>query len=83
MAKGLDFSLEDLQKGRKIYMRHCQACHERVPPGKIDPEYWRSILPHMSQRAHLTPQDTQSLQNYLIAAHGTVHRFNQDPTLNP
>jgi hypothetical protein len=83
MAKDFEVSLADLQSGRRVFMQHCQACHARVSPGKIDPEYWRSILPHMTQRAHLNQKETQHLQNYLIAAHGTVHRFNQDPYSNP
>lgn len=83
MAQDYEVSLNDLQKGRDIFMQHCNACHERVPPGKIDPEAWRTILPHMSMRAHITKQDTQRLQNYLIAAHGIVHNFNFSHQSNP
>jgi hypothetical protein len=75
MALAMGVEKSELIHGRQIYMAHCQKCHPRVPPGKIDPEAWREILPHMSQNAKLKPSEYADLQLYLIAAHGTVHRL--------
>jgi hypothetical protein len=75
MALAMGVEKAELERGRTIYMAHCQKCHPRVPPGKIDPEAWREILPHMSQNAKLRPAQYADLQLYLIAAHGTVHRL--------
>jgi hypothetical protein len=64
-----------LQRGRDLYMAHCHQCHNRIQPGKIDPEYWREILPHMSKNAKLNAAQLTDLQTYLIAAHGTVYQL--------
>ncbi|MFM2297896.1 MAG: hypothetical protein RL117_1603 [Verrucomicrobiota bacterium] len=75
MALAMGVRESELQRGHTTYMAHCQKCHPRVPPGKIDPEAWREILPHMSQNAKLRPTEYDELQLYLIAAHGTVHQL--------
>lgn len=74
MAMGVEESR--LVRGRVSYMSHCNRCHERVLPGKIDPEYWRGIVPHMAQNADLTGGEETDLLIYLMAAHGTVHGEN-------
>lgn len=75
MAMEMGTTQQQLQNGRSIYMAHCNKCHERVPPAKIDPEAWREILPHMSENAHLNSTQLADLQIYLIAAHGTVYQL--------
>ena len=77
MASDMGVEKAQLQRGRDIYMAHCNQCHERVKPAKIDPEYWREILPHMSQNAHLNAAQLRDLQTYLIAAHGAVYQLDQ------
>jgi hypothetical protein len=74
MAMGVEEAL--LVRGRESYMTQCNRCHERVLPGKIDPEYWRGIIPHMAQNADLTEAEETDLLVYLMAAHGTVHGEN-------
>jgi len=76
MATEMGVEKAQLQRGRDLYMAHCNQCHERVKPAKIDPEYWREILPHMSKNAKLNGAQLQDLQTYLIAAHGTVYQLN-------
>lgn len=75
MAMEMGAPKSKLQRGRDLYMAHCNQCHERVTPAKIDPEYWREILPHMSKNAKLNATQLQDLQTYLIAAHGTVYQL--------
>jgi mono/diheme cytochrome c family protein len=77
MASDMGVEKAQLQRGRDIYMAHCHQCHERVKPAKIDPEYWREILPHMSQNARLNAAQLRDLQTYLIAAHGAVYHLDQ------
>lgn len=74
----MEFGVEeaDLHRGLATYMLHCNRCHERVPPGQIDPEYWRGILPHMAKNAELSESEEYDLLLYLMAAHGTVHGAN-------
>ena len=71
MALGVEQA--ELVRGHATYLRHCQQCHARVPPGKIDPEYWRGIVPHMALKSAIDSREEQELLLYLTAAHGTVH----------
>ena len=63
----------DLARGRGIYMAHCAACHERVHPGEIDPEFWRGVTPHMATKAKLSDLEETQLLHYMMAAHAEVH----------
>ncbi len=76
MARGLGVELAELQRGHATYVNHCNQCHDRIPPGKIDPEYWRGIVPHMAVNAQIDEKEEQELLLYLMAAHGTVHGAN-------
>lgn len=76
MALEMGVEEEQLVRGRALYMENCNRCHERVPPGEIDPEYWRGIIPHMAQNADLSSSEQNDVLVYLMAAHGTVHDLN-------
>lgn len=65
-----------LARGRGIYMAHCAACHERVHPGEIDPEFWRGITHHMAIKSKLTSVEEEQLLRYVMAAHADVHDLN-------
>ena len=73
MALELGVAHEELVRGHASYLNHCNRCHERVPPGKIDPEFWRGVLPHMALRSKIGKVEEHELLLYLLAAHGTVH----------
>ena len=73
MAMALGVEHSELVRGHKTYLQHCHRCHERVPPGKMDPEYWRGIVPHMAVNAKIGVKEEQELLLYVMAAHGTVH----------
>lgn len=73
MAMALGVAHEELVRGHATYLAHCNRCHQRVPPGKIDPEFWRGVLPHMAVKAHISEVEEYELLLYLMAAHGTVH----------
>ena len=76
MAMALGVETSEIQRGHASYMAKCSQCHDRVPPGKIDPEYWRGIVPHMAANAELSQKEEEELLLYLMAAHGTVHGAN-------
>lgn len=73
MALELGVEHGQLVRGREVYMAHCNECHDRIPPGEMDPESWRGILPHMAVNAELTTTEEEEVLLYLMAAHGTVH----------
>ena len=76
MALDMGVERDQLVRGREIYMANCARCHDRVLPGKIDPEYWRGIIPHMASKADLSKSEETKVLIYLMAAHGTVHGMN-------
>lgn len=73
MALAMGVHQAELVRGHATYLEHCNRCHERVPPGAIDPEYWRGIVPHMAVRGKISDSEERELLLYLLAAHGTVH----------
>ncbi len=73
MAMALGVGHAELVRGHAAYLQHCNRCHERVPPGKIDPEFWRGIVPHMAAKARISRKAEEELLLYVMAAHGTVH----------
>lgn len=76
MALEMGVEQSQLERGRGLYLANCHRCHERVLPGKIDPEYWRGIMPHMGEKADFSPSEQTDVLIYLMAAHGTVHGEN-------
>jgi mono/diheme cytochrome c family protein len=73
MALGLGVEQAALTRGHATYLSQCSRCHERVPPGKVDPEFWRGIVSHMAVKAQISKVEEHELLLYLMAAHGTVH----------
>lgn len=73
MALGMGVRKAELDRGHATYMEHCNRCHQRVPPGTIDPEFWRGIVHHMALRSRIGEVEERELLVYLMAAHGTVH----------
>jgi len=73
MAELMDVSRVRLERGRALYVEHCDRCHSRVPPGRLDAEYWRGIVPHMAEHARLDSAEEEDVLVYLMAAHDEVH----------
>ena len=73
MADKYEIPQPVLARGRGLYMAHCEQCHERVEPGKVDPEFWRAITPHMAVNARLSDKEEEELLQYVMAAHAEVH----------
>lgn len=73
MAKEYEVSEKTLALGRGVYMANCAKCHERVEPGKVDPEFWRGVTPHMAVKANLSDEEEKQLLQYLMVAHAEVH----------
>ncbi|MCX5660525.1 MAG: hypothetical protein NTW19_12500 [Planctomycetota bacterium] len=68
-------SAEALTRGRGIYLDACIRCHVAEAIGDYGLERWRAkILPDMSRRAKLSPQQTAELTSYVLAARETLDR---------
>ncbi len=60
------------EAGRVIYVGECARCHKPKPIQEFAIDDWKSkIIPSMSMKAKLTPEQTQSLGEYVMA----VKRF--------
>ena len=60
------------EAGRAIYVGACASCHKPKPIQDFDIDQWKGkIIPGMSVKAKLTPEQTQSLADYVMA----VKRF--------
>jgi len=60
-------SLQDLQRGRSLYMKRCGSCHLLRPPEERTPDTWADEVTRM-QRAHgvrLTEEEKRDIVRYL------------------
>ena len=60
------------EAGRAIYVGECAGCHKPKPIQEFAIDQWKGkIIPGMSVKAKLSPEQTQSLAEYVMA----VKRF--------
>jgi len=60
------------ESGRATYVGGCASCHKPKPIQEFGIAEWKDkIIPGMSVKAKLTPEQTQSLADYIMA----VKRF--------
>jgi mono/diheme cytochrome c family protein len=58
-----------LEAGRTIYVSQCAHCHKPMPIREFTYDDWTGkIIPQMSKKAKLTPDETKSLVAYIVAA---------------
>lgn len=65
----LGFSETLLASGRDVYATRCGSCHSLVPPQSRTREQWETILPRMSRKARLEPDEGAAVRAYILAAH--------------
>ena len=57
-----------LEDGRCIYVGQCTKCHSPEPIVKHDVADWNDdILPTMTKKAKLTPEECEALKAYVLA----------------
>ena len=62
----------ELNRGRELYGARCSVCHRPVAPSAIDAAAWPRHLMEMKDRAGLTPDETATIERYLLTmASGT------------
>jgi mono/diheme cytochrome c family protein len=68
LPKGADRA--KLAEGRQILAGHCVKCHLAPRIAKHSAEDWTDeILPKMTKKAKLTPQQAALVKNYVLTAH--------------
>ena len=63
-----DVSLEDLVKGRDLYVKNCASCHHLYSPNKFDAKKWELTLKDMQEEAEISDADTKLIYHYLVNA---------------
>jgi mono/diheme cytochrome c family protein len=63
-------TVEELTRGRKLYVAHCSGCHALVPPHDKAPDQWPKLLEEMKARAKLKEDTAAEILRYLVVASG-------------
>ncbi len=58
-------SLEDLKKGREIYVNNCASCHQLYAPNKFSEKEWEENLNRMQGRAKISDTEKQLIYQYI------------------
>ena len=58
-------ALEDLKKGRELYVNNCASCHQLYLPNKYDAVTWMKNLNEMQDRAKITDEQKILIYHYL------------------
>ena len=57
-----------LQRGRRIYLTKCTACHNVEPIGDYSAQEWLALLPEMVEETKLDATEAADLEAYLLTA---------------
>ena len=68
-AKDPGARLEDLARGRSLYLAKCGSCHLLFPPSKFAPDAWPAKVSRMQaeRKVHLAPDEQKDIERYLVA----------------
>lgn len=58
--------LENLRKGRQLYVDHCGSCHQLYLPHEYPPATWKINIDSMTSKARITDEDKKLIFDYLV-----------------
>lgn len=61
-----DVTLEDLEKGRELYLAKCGACHRLKEPTELTASAWPRAVENMADEAHLGDDERDAIVRYLV-----------------
>lgn len=69
-ASGLwpETTLEDLQRGRTLYVGKCAGCHHLHRPDEYSADRWRTLVDEMRKEAKVSEEEGALILKYLSAA---------------
>ncbi|HSD67452.1 MAG TPA: cytochrome c [Vicinamibacteria bacterium] len=60
-------TVEDLERGRRTYVRRCSGCHTLILPAAHSPEEWPRLVDAMAKKARLRPEEREDVVRFLVA----------------
>jgi mono/diheme cytochrome c family protein len=60
-------TLEDLDRGRRLYVRRCSGCHTLILPEAHPPGEWPGLVDDMTAKARLRPAERDDVVRFLVA----------------
>ncbi|WP_333600580.1 hypothetical protein [Flavobacterium sp.] len=61
-------SVENLKKGRELYVSSCSSCHQLYLPNQYDAVAWQHNLDEMQLRSKIDNNQKQLIYDYLVNA---------------
>ncbi|HLP04320.1 MAG TPA: hypothetical protein VK152_02720 [Paludibacter sp.] len=58
-------NMEELQKGRALYVSKCSSCHTLYLPEKYNKAGWAKWMDSMAPKAKITDREKELIQAYL------------------
>jgi mono/diheme cytochrome c family protein len=60
-------TVEDLERGRRLYVRRCSGCHTLILPSAHPPDEWPVLVDAMAEKARLKPAQREDIVRFLVA----------------
>lgn len=61
-----DATMAELEHGRELYVARCASCHHLYLPRDEAVSKWPAVLDDMGARAHLSPDERQAIERFLL-----------------
>lgn len=58
-------NMEELQKGRAMYIEKCSSCHALYLPEKYSKKVWEKNVNEMAPKAKITDEEKQLILSYV------------------
>ncbi len=58
-------NIEELKKGRQLYVSKCSSCHTLFLPEKYDRKHWTEAVSNMQQKAQISDDEKNLIIDYL------------------
>ena len=65
LAAAQEIDADRLSQGRALYITACARCHRPAPVVRYAAQRWREILPRMSARTKLDPDEAEAVAAYV------------------
>ncbi len=60
-------TVEDLERGRRLYVRRCSGCHTLILPSTHAADDWPVLVDAMAEKARLKPAEREDVVRFLVA----------------